>query len=460
MPIRLHAVLLAGASALALTTTAQAQDSHDHHAPPVQDSAHDHHDHHPPADPHAGHAMPDHSGHEAASGDTHAMTSNYGPWPMNRDASGTAWQPDMGRHGGVHHQAGEWMVMTHAVLNLVHSDQSGPRGDDQTFLAGMLMTTGRRDFADGSKLTLRGMVSPDPWMGPEGYPLLLAAGETADGVTPLVDRQHPHDLFMELSASYSRPLSDRSSVFGYIGLPGEPAFGPPAFMHRMSAMDSPEAPITHHWLDSTHIVFGVVTLGYVHDTLKVEVSGFRGREPDQDRYDIESPDIDSIALRASWNPTPEWSLQASWADVAAPEQLEPDSDETKWSLSAIHARRIGESGWWSSTAAWGRRDNDHGAKDAWLFESAFSPDDRWTAFMRAERIDSDELAPGHGGHHGEVFTVSKVSFGALRDWTIAPRTRLGIGALYSINDAPDALAPLYGDGRPTGSMVFIRLKID
>src|SRR5690606_6263767 len=121
----------------------------------------------------------------------------------------------------------------------------------------------------------------------------------ADGVAPLVDRQHPHDLFMELSASYSRPLSDRSSVFAYVGLPGEPAFGPPAFMHRMSAMDSPEAPITHHWLDSTHIVFGVATLGYAQDDWKVEVSGFRGREPDQDRYDIEEPDLDSIAFRVS-----------------------------------------------------------------------------------------------------------------------------------------------------------------
>src|SRR5690606_5503799 len=142
MPIRRHAVLCAGASVLVLATTAQAQDNHHHHAPrsPQDHSAHADPAGHPPADPHAAH-----------DGD-HAMTSSYGPWSMNRDASGTAWQPDMGRHGGVHHQAGDWMVMTHANLNLVHSDQGGPHGGRETFVAGMLMTTARRDFADGSKL--------------------------------------------------------------------------------------------------------------------------------------------------------------------------------------------------------------------------------------------------------------------------------------------------------------------
>ncbi len=150
------------------------------------------------------------------------------------------------------------------------------------------MGMARRDFGNGDALQLRAMLSPDPLMGASGYPLLFQTGETADGVTPLVDRQHPHDLFMELSASYSHRLSGADSVFVYAGLPGEPAFGPPAFMHRMSAMDSPEAPITHHWLDSDHITFGVVTGGWVHGDWKIEASRFRGREPDQHRYDIET----------------------------------------------------------------------------------------------------------------------------------------------------------------------------
>ncbi|GAA0626012.1 hypothetical protein GCM10009422_23430 [Brevundimonas kwangchunensis] len=436
---------LAGASLLALALPAAAQD-HSHHQTPAQ------------ADPHAGHDMSlmQHDNHD----DNHsAATSPLGAWPMTRDASGTSWQPDLSRHGGVHWNRGAWSFMSHAQINLVHDWQNGPRGDDKTFVSGMIMGSARRDFADGSTLNLRAMLSPDPLMGKEGFPLLLAAGETADGVNPLIDRQHPHELVMELSASYSRRLTEKDTLYAYLGLPGEPAFGPPAFMHRMSAMDSPEAPITHHWLDSTHIVFGVATLGWAHDAFKLESSAFRGREPDQDRYDIERPELDSWSVRASWNPSPEWSLQASWADVTAPEQLEPDEDETKWSASAIHTRPFGADGWHSATLAWGRKTNDHGeSKVAWLLEGAISPDDRWTLFARAERIETDELVPGVGGGHGDLYTVSKASLGAVHDWRIAPNVRFGLGALYSLNQVPGPLEPLYG-GDPDGGMIFARIKV-
>jgi len=469
MATRYLAALSAGASLFVLASAAQAQDPSGHAghtAPPTQA---------PTLNPHAGHAMPqsapatppmDHSSHDMSAmrgmdhGADHTMTSALGAWPMSRDASGTSWQPDSSEHGGIHVQQGDWSIMSHALINLTYDTQSGPRGDDKTFVSGMLMTSARRDFSDGSTLNLRAMLSPDPLMGEAGYPLLLAAGETADGVNPLVDRQHPHELVMELSASYARRLSETDSVFAYIGLPGEPAFGPPAFMHRMSAMDSPEAPITHHWLDSTHIVFGVATLGWVHDTMKIEASSFRGREPDQDRYDIESPEFDSWSVRGSWNPSPEWSLQASYADVTAPEQLEPGEDETKLSASVLHTRRIGPDGWWSSTLAWGRKTDNHDeSKDAWLLESAVSPDDHWTVFARAERIETDELLPAVGGGHGALFTVAKASVGAVHDWTIAPRVRFGLGALYAINRVPAGLESSYG-GDPDGGMVFVRLKID
>jgi len=522
MAIRLSA-LLAGASLLAFALPATAQD-HSHHPgmtmpmpapapapaqtpPPVS----------PPMSPHAGHdmggmpmpmpmpapapapaqtpppvspPMSPHAGHDmggmpmpmpapasqpvqtpppaqAAAHDMagmadagHPMTSPLGPWPMTRDASGTSWQPDDSIHAGVHTVHGDWTIMSHALLNVVADRQSGPRGDEKTFVSGMLMTSARRDFADGSSLNLRAMLSPDPLMGKAGYPLLLAAGETADGVNTLVDRQHPHDFVMELSASYARRLSGTDSVFVYLGLPGEPAFGPPAFMHRMSAMDSPEAPITHHWLDSTHITFGVATLGWVHDRFKLEASAFRGREPDQKRWDIERPELDSWAVRASWNPSAAWSLQVSRAHVTSPEQLSPDEDETRTSLSAIHTRRFGEAGWWSSTAAWGRKEGAHDpARDGWLLETAVSPDDRWTVFARAERIETNELVPGPGGAHGPMFTVEKASLGVVRDWRLSPHARFGLGGLYSVNRVPDGLEPLYGRD-PDGAMLFARLKID
>src|SRR4029079_400891 len=274
-----------------------------------------------------------------------AMTGALGSYPMTRESSGTSWQPDSSEHEALHIMRGDWTLMTHGTLNLVYDTQGGPRGDAKAFASGMLMGMARRPLGNGT-LQFKAMVSPDPLMGKRGYPLLLASGETANGVTPLVDRQHPHDLFMELSASYSHKLSATDSVFVYAGLPGEPAFGPPAFMHRMSIMDSPEAPITHHWLDSTHITFGVLTAGVFRDGWKLEASRFHGREPDEHRYDIETGALDSTAVRLSWNPTENWSLQTSWADVKSPEQLDPDENQTKWSASAIYTVPFGDAGWW------------------------------------------------------------------------------------------------------------------
>ena len=407
-----------------------------------------------PADPHAGHDMSAMPGMAMS----HAMTGALGPYPMTREASGTAWQPDASAHEGLHLMRGPWTVMLHGVLNGVYSSQRGPRGDDKTFAGGMLMGMAQRPLGDAGTLQLRAMVSPDPLMGKRGYPLLLASGETADGVTPLVDRQHPHDLFMELSASYSRRLSERDSVFVYGGLPGEPAFGPPAFMHRMSIMDSPEAPITHHWLDSTHITFGVLTAGVVHDGWKLEASRFHGREPDEHRYDIETGALDSTAVRLSWNPTENWSLQTSWADVKSPEQLDPDENQTKWSASAIYTVPFGDAGWWSTTAAWGRRSSGHDDLDAWALESAVKPNAAWTVFARAERAENNELT-SVGGHHGPAYAVAKASIGAVRDWRVSEHLSFGVGGLYAFNFVPNGLEADYG-GDPKGGMAFVRLKLN
>jgi hypothetical protein len=379
------------------------------------------------------------------------MHSPLGAYRMQRDASGTSWQPDASPMDGVMVHKGGWMLMGHALFNGVYDDQGGPRGDDKAFLAGMVMGMAQRPLGGGT-LGFKAMLSPDPFMGKSGYPLLLATGETADGQTPLVDRQHPHDLFMELAASYSRPLGGGFDGSLYAGLPGEPAFGPPAFMHRQAAMDSPEAPITHHWFDSTHITFGVVTAGVSRQTWKVEASAFRGREPDQNRYDIETGRLDSVATRVSWNPTPNWALQASWTRINSPEALEPDDDEARTSLSALYARPFGNGGSLSATLAWARKDRIPGdALQAWLFEGAVKPDPHWTVFTRAEQVEQDELA----GHHGGAATVRKLSVGAIYDVPLSDTVKLGFGGLASAFDAPAALG--YDD--PTGGMAFVRLKI-
>ena len=406
---------------------------------------------------------PDAAMDEASTAADHAqhvgMSAALGPYSMTREASGTAWQPDSSVHAGVHLEAGEWMVMTHASLNAVYDSQKGPRGDDQTFVSGMVMTAATRELASSDIVRLRAMVSPDPLMGASGYPLLLATGETANGRDPLIDRQHPHNLVMELSGSFSHPLGSQESVYLYAALPGEPAFGPPTFAHRLSILDSPEAPISHHWLDSTHITNGVVTAGYVHSDFKLEASRFHGREPDQYRYRIEPGALDSTATRFSWNPAQTISLQVSWARQISPEQLAPHEDETRASASAIYTEPLGGNRYWSSTLAYGSRHSSSGPRLwAYLLESAVKPTDRWTVFARFERETNNELVD-LGGPPGPLYVVAKTSVGAIRDFNVSRHVSFGLGGLYALNFLPSSLVSLYSH-EPAGMMVFARMKVE
>jgi hypothetical protein len=391
------------------------------------------------------------------SGMGRVMSGMYGPYPMTRESSGTSWQPDSSPREGIHTMGSEWMTMIHGYANLVYDDQGGPRGNSKTFSSSMLMMMGQRRMGDGT-LGLRGMVSADPLMGKSGYPLLLQTGETADGTTPLIDRQHPHDLFMELAASYSLPLTDDSSVFGYAGLPGEPALGPPAFMHRFSGVDNPEAPISHHWLDSTHVTFGVVTLGYVFRGIKLEGSVFHGREPDQYRYNIDTGSLDSASVRLSWNPAPDWSLQVSRGHIASPEALEPDVNVNRTTASAMYNRSWGANNW-QTTLAWGRNAASTGTTtDSILLESAVSLAKTHTFFGRLERSDKDELFEEGSPLAGEIFRVGKLSLGYLYDFPAMGHFKMGIGGLVSKYSLPGEIQPAYGSD-PTSYMLFARVKI-
>jgi hypothetical protein len=458
--------LLAAASAIALASmTAPAAAQHAGHempmpAPtpqsePVPEK---------PAEPmdheHMDHAQMDHApmGHAMAGG--HAMTGALGDYPMAREASGTAWQPDASEHAGIHLMSGDWTLMAHGLLNLVYDHQAGRRGDDKAFASGMLMGMARRPIGNGT-LQFKAMVSPDPIMGKRGYPLLLASGETANGTDRLIDRQHPHDFFMELSTSVSQDIGANSSVFVYAGLPGEPAFGPPAFMHREAIMDSPEAPISHHWLDSTHISFGVLTAGLVLDRVKLEVSRFNGREPDQHRWNIETGALDSTAVRVSWNPGDNLSLQGSWGHFEDPEQLEPGVDQKRWSASALYAREIAPGWKLAGTLAWGRKTIDHHGEslkdDAFAAEASLKHGP-WTIFSRGEMTQNRELLDIE--EHGPAYNVGKVSLGAIHDFRLAEHFAFGVGGLFAVNFVPDGLEPLYGGNNPIGAMGFVRLKLD
>jgi hypothetical protein len=380
----------------------------------------------------------------------------FGPYGMEREASGTSWQPASSLMEGVHATKGTWMLMIHGFADLVYDHQGGPRGDEDVFAPTMGMLMAQRPAAGGT-FGARGMISTDPaTVGKGGYPLLLQTGEAVDG-RPLIDRQHPHDLFMELSASYSHPLGgDRGSVFLYGALPGEPALGPPTFMHRLSGMDIPEAPISHHWLDSSHIAYGVVTGGLTWGGFKADASAFRGREPDEDRWNIERPGLDSYSGRLQYNPKPDWSLQVSVGHLHRPEELEPEVDLWRTTASATFNRPRPD-GAWQTTFAWGRNDRtDQGPQDAFLLESTLRRG-RHTVFARAESVAKDELFEREPLAH-EVFDVQRLGVGYVFDLLRPSHLAAGVGGLVSFAGLPEALASSYG-GHPVSFMLFARAQL-
>jgi hypothetical protein len=400
------------------------------------------------------HGTMDHAGmdHGAMTMTMHGLLGGY---DMSREASGSSWQPQAAPHSAIHLMADDWMVMLHGRANGIADWQSGPRGGDQVFSSSMVMAMASKDLANGDTLGLKAMFSGDPLMGRRGYPLLLATGETADGVTHLVDRQHPHDLVMELAGSYSHPLSDSDSLFLYAGYPGEPALGPSAYMHRVSSSDNPMTPLAHHWLDSTHVTFGVVTAGLVHDAFKLEVSQFTGREPDRFRFNFDAARFDSTSVRLSWNPTPNWSLQLSHGWLKSPEGLDPDIDERRFTASATWFDQF-DFGTVATTLAFGnKRLSDGISENALLIEGEFHPDTAWTFFARGESIESTELMPG-----GAVRGAGEISLGVIHDWRLAEHWKFGLGGLYAFDFAPSAPtgapAASYGDA-PHGAMAFVRL---
>jgi hypothetical protein len=389
-----------------------------------------------------------------------SMHSALGPYAMTRDGSGTSWQPDATPMGGKHLMEGDWMLMAHGLVNAVYDQQTGPRGDTKSFTESMFMLMGNRSLGPGT-LGLRAMASLDPTMGKGGYPLLAQTGETADGTTPLVDRQHPHDLLMELSTSYSLSIGDNSAAFVYVGLPGEPALGPPAFMHRFSGMRNPEAPLTHHWLDSTHITYGVATLGASEGPLQIEGSWFNGREPDQFRWNIETRRFDSWSTRLSYNPAPSLSMQVSYGDLKSPEQLEPDTRVQRTTASVTY-HLAGDDTNWATTLAYGRNKKTSPGttvtEPGWLLESTCVLRDTHSFFARAEQVDNNELIQAAQPLEGDVFRIRKLSVGYIYDFAKTGPVKWGVGGLVGFLRVPSALDTAYGSN-PRSYMLFLQARL-
>ncbi|UOQ98327.1 hypothetical protein MUN81_02290 [Hymenobacter sp. 5317J-9] len=332
----------------------------------------------------------------AMPGMSHAFSRRL---PMNRNGSGTSWHPDQTPMYMWMQHKGPWMLMYHGAAYGRYTSQnfnnSGKRGHANAIDGpnwGMAMA--QREIGARGLLNLSLMVSLDPLTETNGgYPLLFQTGESYKG-QPLIDKQHPHDLISGLTVGYTHAVSQDVDVSLYLGYPGEPAIGPVAFMHRISAMPNPDAPLSHHWTDATHITFGVATLGVRYKQFKLEGSNFTGREPDQYRYDFDRPRADSWAARLNWNPTSTLALQVSRAFIKSPEDLHPDEDVTRTTASVLHSRTWGERRYWASALVWGLNEHGdgHSGEHAVLAETNLTLG-RPTFYGRYEFVqkDSEEL---------------------------------------------------------------------
>ena len=357
-------------------------------------------------------------------------------------------------HGpGLHLMAGNWMAMAHGTVSALYTRASGPRGADKLYSTSMLMAMLARDTAWG-KVALRSMLSLEPTMRRDGYPNLFATGETAYG-QPLVDRQHPHDLFMELAGRVDVNLAPGPTLFVYGGPVGEPALGPSMFAMRGSAAYNPEPPIAHHWFDSTHITYGVVTAGLSSRLFQLEGSAFRGREPDERRWNIESGRLDSWSVRATLTPTPRWALQASYGEIKQPEATHPGENEHRTTASAHY----GDGAGLSAMIAYSAKHRVPGdTLTAWLAEANWDLDQHNTVFGRLENVANDELFPDHAAAlHDVRFRVTKVQAGYARRFPLGP-VRLALGGSLATYFKPSALDASYGT-TPVQATVFARITL-
>ena len=402
----------------------------------------------------------EHVHHDTAAAPAPAMTMT-GPLgiSMERMGSGTTWIPDAVRLPSHHVMAGQWMLMLHGWLFGQYTEQGGTRGGSQFGSLNWAMVMADRNLG-GGRLQLRFMPSLDPWtVGRCGYPLLLQSGETCYG-RPLVERQHPHDFFMELAALYERPITSNLAFHVYAAPAGEPALGPVAFMHRPSAMDEPQAPLGHHWQDATHISFGVVTAGLFTRHVRVEASHFNAREPDEHRWNFDPIQLNSFSGRVTVNPNAHWSFTAGYGALDNPERAPTPETTTRFVASALHGRALGANGQWASALVVGRNRHE-GHEPSWssLLESELVLKDRDTFFSRFEYLQktAHDLAittlP-----HDQMFTLASLSAGYVRELVSGRGVTLGFGGRASVNFVPSDLEQTYGTRRPLGGMIFLRLR--
>jgi hypothetical protein len=351
-----------------------------------------------------------------------------------------------------------WQFMRDGIVFAEFRHQGGPRGGNEIVAPNWWMGMATRSTSHG-QFTFTGMVSLDPaTVGKDGYREIFQAGEALNG-RPLIDRQHPHDFFMQLAAVWRLAINS-SMGFTIAGGPvGEPALGPVAFMHRASAVDNPTAPLSHHTFDSTHIAFGVVTAAIDHGPWVLEGSVFNGREPDENRWDFDFGRLDSFSGRLWVRPSPAWEFQVSTGHLTHPEQLEAGNIER--STASVSWTQLHASDMSSVTAGFGRNDTDHGARAAAFVEGGrhVGPNTIYGRFeglqVETALLQKDLVVEGPAATVKD--SVFAFTVGGVRDLLQVAGFQGGLGADVTFYGVPNSLQPAYSS-HPVSFQVFFRLR--
>ena len=405
------------------------------------------HEHHAPA---TDSAQPDHQ----------MMDMMSGPLGIshNRMGSGTTWMPDASVMHANHKMWGDWTIMLHGVAFGQYDYQGSDRGDDQFGIVDWEMVMAMKSIGTG-RLHLHAMASLEPLtLGARGYPLLLQTGESFKG-EPLHDRQHPHDAFMELATMFQQPIARNLAIELYAGLAGEPALGPVAFMHRPSAQSDPLAPLGHHWQDATHITYGVLTAGLYSRAWKVEGSVFNGREPNENRWNLDLRRLDSYSGRVTFNPLREWSFSGWYGYLASPEGLHPEESVHRYGVSSLHSGRGLRGGQWNSTLLVSANNHVGHKQGSALGETNLEIGTRNSLFARAEIVRKsaeDLVLPGVDPER--QFDIKSFVLGYMREIQPIRGGTIGIGGRMSVNFIPDAVGQFYGTRAPKGIDVYVRIR--
>ena len=349
--------------------------------------------------------------------------------------------------------------MAHGVIFLTYNQQGGPRGEGKAESVNYFMFMEQHRLGRGTIL-FREMFSAESLTSPHpGFPELFQTGETYHG-EPLVDHQHPHNVFAELAMLYTLPLNQKVSWLFYGGPSAEPALGPVTYIHRESAAENPAAPLCHHLQDSTHTSFGVVTTGFVVDRFKFEGSAFNGHEPNEERYSIQLAALDSWSFRVSAAPDRNWTAQYSYGRLSHPEALEP-GDQQRQTASVEYNRpfsggKLGV-GNWATSVVWGRvqKEFENFPLNGYLLESTLNFLRSDYAYTRVELVDKDELVPA--GPVRTPYRIGAYTLGGVRDFVHNQRWQLGLGADVTFYSKPAVLNPFYGDN-PVSFHIFLRVR--